>query len=103
MPKTLFIDVAENFSFRSTVYSHGWCELLPFELDDENWRLSYVFSDVANTRHSAAVMFERDGKVAIELVNAKVPDAKVLADARHILRLDDDLTGFYGKLVQNEA
>jgi 3-methyladenine DNA glycosylase/8-oxoguanine DNA glycosylase len=103
MPKTLLIEVPAGFNFRSTVYSHGWCELLPFELDDQNWRLSYVFSDAANGRNSAAVLYERDGSVAIELANGKVPDAKVLRDARHILRLDDDLSGFYGKLVQNEA
>ena len=103
MPRTLLIDVPENFSFRSTVYSHGWCELLPFELDDQNWRLSYVFSDAGNGKHSPGVMYENDGKVVVELANAKVPDVKVLADARHILRLDEDLTDFYGKLTQNEA
>ncbi len=103
MPRSLVIDVPENFSFRSTVYSHGWCELLPCELDDENWRLSYVFSDVQNDKYSRGVMYERNGKVVVELANAKVAEAKVLADARHILRLDDDLAGFYGKLTQNEA
>ena len=43
---TIFLNIkpTENFSFDQTVYSHGWSELSPFELDEENWRLSYVFS-----------------------------------------------------------
>ena len=48
MQNTIFIDTPKDFSFRSTVYSHGWCELAPFNLDVENWRLSYVFRDAKN-------------------------------------------------------
>ncbi len=47
MSKTLFLDAPDDFSFRRTIFSHGWCELLPFEIDKENWRLSYVFSNEA--------------------------------------------------------
>jgi N-glycosylase/DNA lyase len=98
MPNTVFLDVPKDFSFKATVYSHGWCELLPFELDDKNWRLSCVFSDKKNKKHSSAVMSERKGKVRIDLGNSKLDPEKVKADARHLLRLDDDLSDFYGKL-----
>ncbi len=93
MPRTLFLTVPESFSFKSTIYSHGWCELAPFEIDEENWRLSYVFSD--GDRVSPGVIFERSGKLCIELGNAQVADAIVIKTAKHLLRLDEDLEDFY--------
>ncbi len=31
-----------NFSFRATVYSHGWCMLDPFSVTGEPFTLSYA-------------------------------------------------------------
>jgi 3-methyladenine DNA glycosylase/8-oxoguanine DNA glycosylase len=100
MPSTLYIDIPENFSFRATVYSHGWCELAPFALDTENWRLSYVFSDGKNA--VPATIFEEKKKLRIDLANNKVKADKILRDVRHILRLDDDLSGLYAAVADNE-
>lgn len=84
-------------SFRATVYSHGWCELLPFQLELEGWRLHYVFVGSTPNQRSAAVLYEANGEIRIDLANSSVPEEKVLRDARHILRLDDDLSDFYSK------
>ena len=94
MKNSVFIDTPENFSFRSTVYSHGWCDLAPFELDEENWRLSYVFRDPENMA-IPAVIFEETGRIRIDLFTSDVDKEKVATDTRHLLRLDDDLDGFY--------
>lgn len=94
MENSLFIDLPDHFSFRATIYSHGWCELAPFELDQENWRLGYVFKD---SRGAAmpAVIFEENGKLRIDLsVHAGDPST-VVDETRHILRLDEDLESFY--------
>lgn len=96
--QTVFIDAPDDFRFRSTVYSHGWCELAPFALDEENWRLSYVFRD--GKRAVPAVIFEDGGKIRIDL--AKMDPARVVRDVRHILRLDDDLVGFYEAVAAHE-
>jgi N-glycosylase/DNA lyase len=93
MPKTLFLEMPENFNFIRTVFSHGWCELLPFEIDKENWRLSCVF-DNSKTCVSATVS-EGDGKIKIEMSEGKINQEKILRDVRHILRLDDDLSVFH--------
>jgi N-glycosylase/DNA lyase len=93
MPKTICIDVPANFSFRSTVYSHGWCELAPFALDTENWRLSYVFSDGRNA--VPAGISEESDRLRVDLASAKIRDERIIRDTRHILRLDDDLNGLY--------
>jgi len=100
MPSTIYIDVPENFSFRATVYSHGWCELAPFSLDTENWRLSYVFSDGKSV--VPAVICEEKNKLRIDLASSKIKPEKIIRDTRHILRLDDDLSGLYTAVADNE-
>jgi N-glycosylase/DNA lyase len=101
MPKTLFLETPETFSFRQTIYSHGWSELLPFEIDVENWRLSYVFTAENSKKPVSATFFDDDGKLKIEISDEKITaktEADILSQIRHILRLDDDLSGFYKNL-----
>ena len=100
MNRTIFIKTPANFSFKATVYSHGWCELLPFELDEQKWRLTYVFTGKKGS--TTGVLTGQKDRIRIDLANAKVPDEKIIADARHIMRLDDDLAGFYGQLDGHE-
>ncbi len=98
MGNTVFIDIPKGYSFRATVYSHGWCELAPFRLDMENWRLSYVFRDDKNSTISA-VIFEEDGKIRIDINTIDFDEERVCRDVRHLLRLDDDLDGFYRSIA----
>lgn len=100
MPSTLYIDIPEDFSFRATVYSHGWCELAPFALDTDKWRLSYVFTDGKNV--TPATIYEEEKRLGIDLANMKIKPEKIIRDVRHILRLDDDLSGFYAAVAGNE-
>ncbi len=93
MAKTIFLETPENFNFQRTVYSHGWCELLPFKLDKENWRLTYVF-DAAVTPVTATIS-ENDGRIKVEAAGDKINQEKLVRDVRHILRLDDDLSEFF--------
>lgn len=101
MRRSLEIAVPENFSFQNTVNSHGWSELLPFEFDRENCVLSYVFAGSDNeTAHYASISDAKD-KLKIEVSGAKTDDEKIIRAVRHILRLDDDLSGFY-KILEPE-
>lgn len=96
MPTTLFIQTPKNFSFEQTLYGHGWSQLLPFEVDKENLRLSYVFNGSGNP--VPAQISEIDGEIKIEIseddVNQPTKD-RITLDVRRILRLDDDLQEFY--------
>lgn len=86
------------FNFRNTVYSHGWSELPPFELDEEKWRLSYVFDDPAFARPVPAVISAPDGRIAVAFPEED-PDAAgrklIVEKVRRILRLEEDLGQFY--------
>jgi 3-methyladenine DNA glycosylase/8-oxoguanine DNA glycosylase len=98
MTKRLSLKTPKSFSFRHTVYSHGWSELRPFELDDENWRLSYVFG---GPKPVPVTIREVDGTVVIDVFANSFDGEKILRDVSHILRLDDPLEEFYG-LTDNE-
>lgn len=100
MKNILEIDIPANFSFRATVYSHGWSELAPFALDEDAWRLSYVFSD--GKRSVPGVIFEERGRLRVELANGSIKDERIVADVRHLLRLDDDLDDFYSSISNDE-
>src|SRR3984893_12428336 len=41
-PMEIRIPTPRNFSFQRTIISHGWCELLPFEIERDKWRLTRV-------------------------------------------------------------
>jgi len=90
------IPTPRNFSFKRTIVSHGWYGLLPFAIDAKNWTLSRVI-DLDPKPPVTIVMAGRKGHVAVtasrSLTDAQA--AKVTRDARHILRLDDDLQPFY--------
>ena len=94
MQNSVFIDIPTHFSFEATVYSHGWCELAPFALDEENWRLSYVFRDEKD-RAVPAVISEENGRIRIDLAEGVLEIDRIASQTRHLLRLDDDIDGFY--------
>lgn len=101
MPNTVFIDIPADFSFRSTVYSHGWSELAPFSLDAENWRLNYVFQGGKNEAFPA-VIFEEKNKIRIDLAASGFNEDQIRRSVRHLLRLDDDLGGLYRSVAGHE-
>jgi 3-methyladenine DNA glycosylase/8-oxoguanine DNA glycosylase len=89
-----------NFSFKRTAISHGWCELLPFEFDQQAWTLTRVI-DLGDNRpvtvqirsEAKALRLQSKGKLG------KRAEAKVVRDVRHMLRLDEDMTEFYEEMA----
>jgi len=101
MTTELILETPPDFNFKTAVYSHGWCQLLPFELDLENWRLSYVFT---GEKPFSASIVENGGKIEIEISGGKISretKEKILREVRHILRLDESFGEFY-RLTKKE-
>jgi N-glycosylase/DNA lyase len=101
MPKILFLETPKNFSFKYTIYSHGWSGLLPFRLNESNQTLSCVFTDKDGKNPVRAVIVKTGGKLQVEVFDARFDEEKIRRDVRHCLRLDDDLSEFYS-LVKKE-
>ena len=96
------ITTPPTFSFKRTVISHGWCELLPFRIDREQWVLSRAL-DLPNAQ---PVTFSVTGTKRALRINisrrlTKSAARKVVDDVRHMLRLDDDVSGFYGLMAED--
>jgi len=92
----LTIRTPTDFNFYRTVLSHGWCELLPFELDRDRWKLTRVL-DLDRGRPVTVEVSARKGSLKI-LTSRQVNDRalqKIMRDVRHMFRLDDDLKQFY--------
>ncbi len=104
MSKILWLETPKNFSFKYTIFSHGWSDLLPFKLDKEKWHLNYIFTDEKLKVLVSTTFSERDKKIQIDMLGNQVNqnfEEKIRRDARHILRLDDNLSEFY-KLTKSE-
>jgi N-glycosylase/DNA lyase len=95
----LNIEVPRAFSFKRTAISHGWYDLPPFSLNVEDWTLTRVI-DLDNGPLEVSISTSRDG-LRIELAGrpGKRGVEKVISDVRHMLRLDEDLTGFYAAVA----
>lgn len=95
----LTIPTPRTFNFRRTVISHGWYNLLPFELDRQQWQLIRVLDRGAKTPVTVTLTAT---KRAVR-INTDSPlnnnDAEqVIKDVRHMLRLDDNLEPFYSTM-----
>jgi 3-methyladenine DNA glycosylase/8-oxoguanine DNA glycosylase len=97
------VPVPHNFSFKRTALSHGWYGLLPFEFEQESWRLRRVIDlgagkpvtvEVTGAKRALVITSKRRlGNRAVE---------KAVQDVRHMLRLDEDLAEFYEMMSEQE-
>jgi N-glycosylase/DNA lyase len=90
---TYTISVPEDFSYKHTVYGHGWCDLAPFSLDETAWTLNYVFP--AGKAAVPVTISGHDGKVKIKAAAGDLDKKAIVHGVRHILRLDESLADFY--------
>ncbi|HEY6118393.1 MAG TPA: hypothetical protein VIV66_00465, partial [Pyrinomonadaceae bacterium] len=92
----LTIPTPRNFDFRRTIISHGWCELLPFEIDREKWRLIRV---IDLQKQPPITISLSAGKQCVEVQTPRAvgttASAQIVREVTHMLRLDDDMSAFY--------
>src|SRR2546428_3616457 len=88
------IKTPDNFNFRRTVLSHGWCALPPFEFNKESWTL---FRVLGSDKPVTAKISARNGAIKVTVSRRLGREAaqKIARDVRHMFRLDDDLSEFY--------
>src|SRR5882724_8346006 len=91
-----------DFSFKRTAISHGWCELLPFEIDRDNWTLRRVL-DLKDGKPVTIAITASKRQLRINNTSGRLSQKatrQVITDVRHMLRLDDDMAGFYGLMAR---
>ena len=95
MWKTKYLNVPDGFSFERTVQSHGWYDLAPFVFENDPIKLRYVFRDKNSNKIVRGILSLENSNVVVELDRAVSDKSSIEDDARHILRLDDDVDDFY--------
>lgn len=95
----------EPVDFRRLLASHGVATLAPNTVDLERWTLETTVQ-VGDGAESIRVFESEPGVLRVEsrstLRGAKAKQ-RVLATARHLLRLDEDLSGFYERAAKDRA
>jgi 3-methyladenine DNA glycosylase/8-oxoguanine DNA glycosylase len=96
------IPTTPTFNFKRTAISHGWYDLPPFELTQENWTLSRVI-DLGVARPVTVAISESRRAVRVVLTRNVGPRAieKITRNVRHMLRLDDDMSQFYDSVARD--
>ncbi len=95
------VPTPHDFSFKRTVLSHGWYQLLPFELDRERWTLTCVLDPGETQSPVTAKITSTDDALTVNISRRNLNKsalAKITREVRHIFRLDDDLTEFYAAM-----
>lgn len=89
----------KRFSFKHTVRSHGWYDLLPFVFDESNDSLSFV--STAGDKSVFVTISENAHRLTVD-VNADGFDSDAVErDVRHLLRLDDKMDEFYAAAAKS--
>jgi 3-methyladenine DNA glycosylase/8-oxoguanine DNA glycosylase len=96
------ITTPRDFSFKRTVISHGWCELLPFRMDREKWELSRAL-DLKNTVPVTLAITATKRLIRVKPSRrlSQAATEQAIRDVRHMLRLDDDLGDFYRSMADD--
>jgi len=89
-----------------TVVSHGMTDLPPFELD-ETARIVRVTLRVEGLGARTVVVREGTKGTGVVEVLGRAPTgrgaARVVSAVRHVLRMDEDLSGFYARVARDPA
>lgn len=89
------IPTPQDFSFRSTIRSHGWYDLAPFVIGEEDENLRYVFKgNTSETPILGEIRAVGDViEVAVDCDPSEMP--AIERDVRRMLRLDENIADFY--------
>jgi 3-methyladenine DNA glycosylase/8-oxoguanine DNA glycosylase len=96
----ILIATPPEFSFKRTVISHGWCELLPFRINRDKWVLSRTLDLNGKAPVTVAMSATRRSlriKPSRRLSNTA--SKQVIGHVRHMLRLDDNMGDFYSLMA----
>jgi 3-methyladenine DNA glycosylase/8-oxoguanine DNA glycosylase len=96
---TIALDVPENFNFRHTIFSHGWCVLPPFRVDSAGSSLERLLSLSGGGLVQCSVRENGKGKLCATVQSPgplmENEKREIVFRLRDCLRLDEDLSPFY--------
>jgi 3-methyladenine DNA glycosylase/8-oxoguanine DNA glycosylase len=94
----------EPVDLRRTIASHGLVELPPMFVEDDGRTLEVTFRVGEGRPRTVRISAGRPGHGVVEVKGRRPGERQadaILAGVRHILRLDQDLSGFYGAAAED--
>lgn len=91
----LLINTNHNFSFLSTLYSHGWSDLLPFKIEPDKKKLKYSFNISSSKTSSVKISPDKKNDLLIETKTGNNHKEFIEKIVKRIFRLDEDFAEFY--------
>jgi 3-methyladenine DNA glycosylase/8-oxoguanine DNA glycosylase len=87
----------EPVDFRRTIASHGVASLPPHSIDEERWTIEATLALPSGSARTVRVA-ANTSHAEVQLVGGRAGERSaesLIGTTRHILRLDEDLSGFY--------
>jgi 3-methyladenine DNA glycosylase/8-oxoguanine DNA glycosylase len=92
-------DAPKDFDFWRTVYSHGWCSLLPFSVDKEHRALNRILTLTDGSLVLCQISDQKDFHLNIKMRGSALLTAahrsEVIRQITSCLRLTEDFSDFY--------
>ena len=102
--KKISIRTPEDFSFKSTVFSHGWSDLLPFEMSLRPLQISYTLQLTDGSICHLRVSQSDTGKLDVEhrdrLSDQQI--AEITGKIKRMFRLSENFSEFYNMAGNSE-
>ena len=93
------LDVPKDFDFWRTIYSHGWCSLLPFSVDKEHRALNRILTLTDGALVLCQISDQQDSQLNIKTHSSSLLTAAhrsdVIRQTALCLRLTEDFSDFY--------
>jgi N-glycosylase/DNA lyase len=95
--KKIVIPTPEDFSFKSTVFSHGWSDLLPFELNLRPLQIGYTLQLTDGTICHMRVSQSVSGQLDVELKDTPSDQqiTEIITKIKRMFRLTENFDEFY--------
>jgi N-glycosylase/DNA lyase len=93
----LYLSTPNNFSFKSTLYSHGWSDLPPFKLVKNPLHIIYVVKNSSQDINLLSISDSGDHQLEI-IADSELNDQEknqVLETVKRMFRFDEDYSEFY--------
>jgi N-glycosylase/DNA lyase len=92
-------DAPNDFDFWRTVYSHGWCSLLPFSVDKEHRALNRILTLTNGSLVLCRISDQKKSQLSIKMNSSALLTAahrsEVIRQITSCLRLTEDFSNFY--------
>ena len=94
-------DTPKDFNLWRSVYSHGWCSLLPFSVDKENHALNRILTLADSSLIHCQIKESNDSNITITLHSPSplttAQRSEVVRSIASCLRLTEDYSDFYSE------